>query len=138
MPGSVLSMYVVTWNCKQQGGPSSKGPYQAMYKIGTIMRLGHHPVVLMRISPCTKPPELHSHLQQADILVQDVLRAAVCYHAFERDVGTYDLHQLVCEVVLAPNRSKARAAQHDSACQPTRSCLRLQRAATLLDSTRSI
>jgi hypothetical protein len=50
------------------------------------------------------------HLQQADILVQDVLRAAVADHAPECDVGANDLHQLVRQVILTPEQSTAAAA----------------------------
>lgn len=41
-----------------------------------------------------------AYLQQADILVQDVLRAAVGNHALECYVGANDLYQLVRQVIL--------------------------------------
>jgi hypothetical protein len=45
-------------------------------------------------------PAAPAYLQQADVLVQDVLGAAVAHHALERHVGTDNLHKLVGQVIL--------------------------------------
>jgi hypothetical protein len=60
-------------------------------------------------------PAAPAYLQQADVLVQDVLGAAVAHHALECDVGAHDLHELVGEVILAPVTPHKAASNKSSA-----------------------
>lgn len=46
------------------------------------------------------------HLQQVDMLVDDVLGAAVGNHALQLLVSPDDLNQLVSQVILTPDRKR--------------------------------